>query len=315
MPTVLLTGGTGLIGTALIKKLTEKGYEVIILTRKPKEPKDKRVSYACWDVNRQVIDEKTIAAADHIIHLAGANVGEKRWTKKRKKEIIDSRVKSGELICTALQKVNHKVKSFISASAIGWYGPDPVTPNPDPFKEEAPHANDFLGHACYEWEWSVSAVKDMGIRLCYIRTGIVLSAGGGALKEFLTPLKYGIAAVPGSGKQIISWIHIDDLAELYVKAMEDMVYEGVYNAVSPHPVSTKHLVRTLAKAANGSFYITIPVPAPVLKIVLGEMSAEVLKSATVSSQKVQDAGFKFTCPNIDSAIRQIVGRDHQVKSV
>lgn len=315
MPTVLLTGGTGLIGAVLTKKLTGKGYDVTILTRSPKVSEDKRVSYARWDVGRQLIDEKAIAAADHIIHLAGANVGEKRWTQKRKKEIVNSRVKSGELICAALQKINHKVKSFVSASAIGWYGPDPVIPNPGPFTEEAPHANDFLGRTCYEWEQSVGSVVHQGIRLCYMRTGIVLSAGGGALKEFLKPLRYGIAAVPGSGKQIISWIHIDDLAELYIKVMENAVYEGACNAVAPHPVSTKHLVTTLAKAANRNFYITVPVPAAALKMILGEMSIEVLKSTTVSSQKVQDAGFEFTYPDIDSTIGQLIGSDHYTKNV
>ncbi|MGC4235476.1 MAG: TIGR01777 family oxidoreductase [Niabella sp.] len=307
MPTVLLTGGTGLIGTALVKQLTGKGYEVVILTRTPQKLKDKNVTYAQWDIVNQVIDENAIVAADHIIHLAGANVAEKRWTQKRKKEIADSRVKSGQLIGIALQRTDHKVKSFISASAIGWYGPDPVTPNPHPFTEEAPHASDFLGQTCYEWEQSVSAIKDRGIRLCYIRTGIVLSAGGGALKEFLKPLKYGVAALPGSGKQMVSWIHIDDLAALYIEAMENIAYEGVYNAVAPHPVCTKRLVTTLAKAVNRNFYITLPVPAPALKMILGEMSVEVLKSTTVGSQKVQDAGFKFSYPDIDSAIRQIVG--------
>ncbi|GAB3431829.1 TIGR01777 family oxidoreductase [Niabella aquatica] len=306
MSTVLITGGTGLIGTALVKKLTENGYEVIILTRSPKKSKNEGISYAWWNTDRQVIDEKAIAAADHIIHLAGANVGEKRWTQKRKKEIVDSRVKSGELICTALQKTNHKVSSFISASAIGWYGPDLAIPNPHPFKEEALHADDFLGSTCYKWEQSVSPVKEMGIRLCCIRTGIVLSADGGALKEFLNPLKYGVAAVPGSGKQIVSWIHIDDLAALYIEAMENTAYEGAYNAVAPHPVSTKHLVTALAKAVNGKFHITVPVPALALKILLGEMSVEVLKSVTVNSQKVQDAGFRFVYQDIESAVGQVI---------
>lgn len=308
METVLITGGTGLVGTALVNKLIASGYKVIVLTRKKGLKGQGNIHYAYWDVDGFLMDEQAIAAADYIIHLAGANVGEKRWTKERKEEILKSRVRSAELLCDALGRVPHKVKAVISASAIGWYGPDPVIPNPRPFKEDAPHANDYLGETCYKWEQAIKPVETNGIRLAILRTGIVLDADGGALKEFARPLKAGLATVLGSGRQMISWVHIDDLVQIYLCALESESFHGVYNAVAPDPVSNRQLVTVLAEQKRGRFYIPLPVPAFALKIVLGEMSIEVLKSTTVSCEKLLSAGFAFSYPTVHDAIRQIVKR-------
>ncbi|MCH5600875.1 TIGR01777 family oxidoreductase [Niabella ginsengisoli] len=307
MSTVLLTGGTGMIGTQIVKRLTERGYSVIVLTRN-KSNKKGNIRYAHWDVEKETIDMDAVAEADFIMHLAGANIAGKRWTEERKRTIIESRVKSGELLVKTLSTINHKVKVFVSASAIGWYGADPVIPNSHPFEETFSHAKDFLGDACYKWEQSILPVTDLGIRLAIFRTGIVLSNEGGALKEFKRSLKLGVAAILGSGKQIISWIHIDDLVELYIKGIEDTAFEGIYNAVAPDPVSNKVFMKELAKESNKNFFLTIPVPQFVLKIILGEMSTEVLKSTTVSSSKAQHAGFKFSYPTIHAAIEQLLAQ-------
>ncbi|MBK7678907.1 MAG: TIGR01777 family protein [Chitinophagaceae bacterium] len=306
MPTVIITGGTGLVGKALGHALLAKGYHIIILTRTlpstDHSPQSiKGIQYAKWDIESQTIDENAIASADYIIHLAGAGVADKRWTKKRKQEIVDSRVKSCKLLADSLKTISNKVKAVVSASAIGWYGPDRIVRNPTPFAESDPADESFLGSTCRQWEESIEPVTQSGKRLVKLRIGIVLSKYGGALKEFIKPLKFGVAAILGSGKQIISWIHIDDLVQLFIMAMENETWQGTYNAVAPNPVSNKELTLQLAKSRK-KFFIPIHVPTFILKIMLGEMSVEILKSATVSSQKVQKAGFQFSFPTIKDAL-------------
>jgi uncharacterized protein (TIGR01777 family) len=310
MATIIITGGTGLIGHALARALLEKGHHVIILSRKPAgKLMHENLSYAGWNVQEQTMDPAVIGAADYIIHLAGAGVAEKRWTNKRKQEIISSRIESSKLIVDSLKNFPNKVKAVLSASAIGFYGPDPVIPNPKPFSENAPADDSFLGNTCKQWEESIEPVTQSGIKLVKLRIGIVLSKEGGALKEFLKPLQFGIATILGSGKQIISWIHIDDLVSIFMRAIEDEKMSGVFNAVAPNPVSNKELTLELAKS-RGKFFIPFHVPAFILKLMLGEMSIEVLKSATISCNKIQDTGFRFQFPDIRSSLTDLIKRDN-----
>lgn len=302
MKTVIITGGTGLIGTALTSLLTSKGYKVIILSRKAHPPKE-NVTYAIWDIKRSYIDPKAFRQADYIIHLAGAGVADKRWTKKRKEEIRNSRIDSSKLVVKTLFETENNIKTVVSASGIGWYGPD-RTGGP-PLVETDPSAADFLGSTCKMWEESIQPVTDLGKRLVIFRTGIVLSNDGGAFKEFLKPLRAGIAAILGSGNQVVSWIHIEDLCRLYVAAIEREHLNGVYNATAPETITNKQLMLKLAKV-RGRPYIPIHVPEFALKIVLGEMSIEVLKSATVDGSKVRKAGFNFIYPTIDAALNDLV---------
>jgi uncharacterized protein (TIGR01777 family) len=308
MTTVLITGGTGLIGRAITKALLDKNYHVIILSRDTgnRQSASGNLSYAQWNIKEQTLDKDAIAKADYIIHLAGAGVADKRWTKKRKQEIVDSRVKSGELIVKTLKENTNKVKAIISSSAIGWYGPDPAIPNPHPFTEDDPPDDGFLGTTCLQWEKSLEPVTKLNKRIVMLRTGIVLSNEGGALKEFIKPLRFGVAAILGSGKQIISWIHIDDLVQLYITAIENENMNEVYNAVAPNPVSNKNLTLQLARVKMGKFFIPVHVPSFILKLILGEMSIEVLKSATVSCNKIHEAGFTFLYPTIDAALKSLV---------
>jgi len=307
MATILLTGGTGLVGRALSSALLEKKHNVIILTRSTKQmaisPQPKNgIQWAQWNVEAQTIDKDAVAKADYIIHLAGAGVADKRWTKKRKQEIVDSRVKSGALLVTALSEIENNVKAVITASAIGWYGADPVIPNPIPFLEDAPADTAFLGDTCRQWEQSIEPVTQLKKRVVKLRIGIVLSKDGGALKEFIKPLQFGVAAILGNGKQMISWIHIDDLVNMFMAAIENENMNGVYNAVAPKPVSNKELTLELARSRK-KFFIPFYVPSLILKLMLGEMSIEILKSATVSSIKIQQAGFNFKFPDIKSALK------------
>ena len=309
METVLITGGTGMIGKALTQALIERGFNVIILTRhisNKQKTKSDKLSYAIWDIEKQTIDKDEFAKADYIIHLAGASVAEKRWTKKRKQEIVSSRVDSGKLITDSLKNLPNKVKTIASATAIGWYGFDKK--DGKKFTEDDPSSNDFLGQTCKQWEGAIELASFLGKRLVKLRIGIVLSNDGGAYPEFKKPLKFGFATILGNGKQIVSWIHIDDLIRAILFAMENEKMEGVYNTVAPHPVSNKELVLEIARKERGRSYFPVHVPIFALKIRLGEMSIEVLKSATVSSEKIQQAGFIFQYPDVGSAISQLASQ-------
>ncbi len=314
--TILITGGTGLIGKALSEALHERGFHIIVLTRNPTKQKSNHplLTYATWNVEKKTIDEDTIAKADYIIHLTGASVAGKRWTKKWKKEIIDSRVESGKLIVESLKTIPNKVKTVISISGIGWYGPDPSLAlsrgegiEKDFFIETDSAAEDFLGQTCKQWEAAIEPVSFLGKRLVKFRTGIVLSNEGGALAEFKKPLRFGLATILGSGKQVVSWIHIDDLVRLFLYVLDNENISGTFNAVSPDPVTNKQLILQIAEKQRGRYFIPIHVPSLALKIILGEVSIEVLKSATISSKKIQDAGFIFQYPTIKEAIQQLAG--------
>ncbi len=307
MQTILITGGTGMVGQHLTQLLLSKGYEVIWVSRTAGERKigPAIIPIVAWDLQQQTIDEAAIQKADHIIHLAGAGVADKRWTVKRKQEILDSRTQSSALLVKALKTIPNKVQSVISASAIGWYGPDEENPSATPFTEESTSYNDYLGTTCKAWEESIAPVTEFGKRLVKLRIGIVLSKTGGALAEFKKPLKTGVAAILGTGKQMISWVHVQDLCNMFLYAIETPSMQGTFNAVAPHPVSNKELTLTLAKQKNGSWFIPFYVPAFVLKIILGEMSIEVLKSATVSSRKIEEQGFKFEYPTVQLALRDL----------
>lgn len=311
MATIVITGGTGLVGSALVNRLLKnEHHSVIILTRNPQEHLNEnsygnRLKYMLWDVKKQIIDKEAIRQADYIIHLAGAGVMDKKWTKEYKDEIVESRVQSSKLLIKTLLEVEHHVKAFISASAIGWYGADKAGQR-EGFKENAPNDNDFLGETCRLWEESSKTVEQLGIRKVSLRIGIVLSNKGGALLEFMKSFKYGVMAILGSGEQMISWIHINDLCNMYEYAITNDQLRGSYNAVAPCPVSNQTLLTAIAKNKGGK-YLPIHVPAFALKLILGkEKSQEILKSTTVLSEKIQAAGFQFQYATIDAALNNLI---------
>lgn len=305
MQTILVTGGTGFVGQTLVPLIIKKGYKVIILSRSGnKHPGNGRVSYAQWDIEKNYIDPVAISSADAIIHLAGAGVVDKRWSASYKKEILNSRVQSGRLIINSLKNTANTVKTIISSSAIGWYGPD--RHDGHSFTEDDPAYDDFLGNTCREWEESMEPAVSMGIRLCKLRTGIVLGKAGGAFKEFCKPLAFGVAGILGNGKQMVSWVHINDLCNMFVHALENSSMHGSYNAVGPVPVSNRELTLTMATIMKGKLFLPVHVPSFILKIMMGESSIEVLKSTTVSADKILRSGFVFQYPDITSAIKDLV---------
>ena len=304
MQTVLITGGTGLVGNALSNYLLTKGYRIIVLSRQLPMEKDQKegsnLSFAKWDVKNQEIDIASLQKADYIIHLAGAGVMEKKWTEDYKKEIISSRADSARLIVDSLRNNTNKVKAVISASAIGWYKPGENMHTEDEVSDDS-----FLGQTCKLWEESMEPVVELNKRLVKLRIGIVLSKDGGALKEFMNPLRFGIAAILGNGKQMISWIHITDLCNLFLFAIENEQLNGVYNAVAPNPVNNKTLTITLAQKMKGKFYLPVHVPTFILKLMLGDRSIEILKNSAVSCKKIQGAGFNFQFKTIETALEDV----------
>lgn len=305
MASILITGGTGLVGTALTHSLIADGHRVIILSRTKKTSTHPSIQYALWDIDKEWIEAGAIEAADAIVHLAGASVAEKRWTKKRKQEIVDSRVKTGRLLLKYLKNTQHHVNSFVSASAIGWYGPDTSKSLTDGFVETDPADSSFLGETCKQWEAAVSDLPTT-IRLVILRTGIVLAKSGGALKEFMKPASKGFATIMGSGNQLMSWIALEDLVRIYNTAIFNHELNGIYNAVAPIHITNKKFMLMLTRKLKGPLFISIHIPAFVLKMVLGEMSIEVLKSATVSANKIKQSGFTFLSPSADVALDKIL---------
>jgi len=305
MQTILITGGTGMVGQSLTNVLLAKGYQVIVLTRQQKKSSRAHFSFAQWDLNKGWIDPAAIAAADYIIHLAGEGVADKRWTAARKKAILDSRVNSCALLVKALKEYPNKVKAIVAASAIGWYGPDNEKSTASGFVETDLVDSSFLGDTCRQWEESMYPVKALGIRLVTIRIGIVFNKMGGALAEFMKPAKLGAAAILGDGQQMVSWIHQQDLNRLMLFALEQEQVEGVYNAVAPDPVNNAILTKAIASRFH-TWAIPFHVPSFILKIMLGEMSVEVLKSAKVSASKIIAAGFKFDYASMDEALDDLL---------
>jgi uncharacterized protein (TIGR01777 family) len=306
MQTVLISGGTGMVGQQLTKHLLAQGHQIIILTRRIplSKPANPNVSYAIWDIANQTIDTNALQKATCLVHLAGAGVVDKKWTEAYKAEIVNSRTESSALLLKALRNNTHSIKTVISASAIGWYGED-SSPNEKAFIETDPAANGFLGETCKRWEESIEPVELLGIRLIKFRIGIVLSNTGGALTEFKKPLHLGVAAILGSGKQKVSWIHIDDLCRLFIEGIQNEQLVGTYNAVAPSPVTNQELTIELAHQLKGKFYIPLHVPKFLLKLMMGERSIEVLKSTTVDCAKIKKTGFTFLYPSIESALHQL----------
>jgi uncharacterized protein len=306
METVIITGGTGLIGRALSKFLESRGLQVIILTRSPKDHRSPSpgITYAGWNTEEQTINEEAFKKAKYVIHLAGAGVADKPWTGKRKKEIVESRTQSSALLVKALSRIPNQIASVVSASAIGWYQ---TKLSGQSIETDPPDAG-FLGETCRLWENAIHPVQNLGKRLVILRTGIVLSNDGGALPEFSKPIRYGIAGVLGDGKQIISWIHMEDICRIYMEAMTNPTWSGIYNAVAPNPVTNRTFTLELAKKIKGSYFIQVPIPNFILRLKLGERSEEVLKSSNISSSKLRERGFQFIYPTIDAAFRDLVSR-------
>ncbi len=298
MQRVLITGGSGLVGQRLSELLVENKYEVAHLSRNP--TKNKHQSFL-WDVKKNVIDKEAIKNTDVIIHLAGASVVGKRWTKKWKQEIYDSRIQSTKILIEAIRNHNSRLSHFISASAIGFYGWDTGEKWMD---ENANKGDGFLAEVVADWENEVSRLDEFGVRNSIVRIGIVLSDKGAALVEMMRPIKLGMGAPLGSGKQFMSWIHIDDLCQLFIHLITTGQV-GIYNAVGPDPVTNKTFTKQLAKHLKKPLFLP-NVPSLALKLMLGEMQVMLTGGNKVSSKKIEQTGFNFQYPSLHSALKNLV---------
>ncbi len=299
MKNILLTGGTGLIGSFLAQKLKSLGHKVFILTREPKKVNSFPAFY--WDIKKGVIQQGVFNKVQIIIHLAGANISEHRWTTKYKKEIYDSRVRGSALIAEALSKNRHSVEQFISASAIGYYG---TYNSNNVFTEKDPPGKDFLARVVIDWEAEVLKIARLGIKTTILRTGVVLSPYGGIIKKLYPFGKYYLLAVPGNGRQIIPWIHIADLAGIYQFVMDNQI-EGIFNAVSPEVTTFSRFIDVFL-ANLGRKRILPNIPSFLLKLIFGEQASLLLYGSAVSPQKIIDKGYQFQFPDIQQALYDIV---------
>ncbi|MBI1191852.1 MAG: TIGR01777 family protein [Bacteroidetes bacterium] len=290
--TVLISGGTGLVGSRLTLALRERGHEVRILSRQR--------GMVYWDPRRGHLAEDAFDGVDAIVHLAGAGIADKRWSPARKRELEESRLGTTRLLAEALQTRKHQVKCFVAASAVGFYG----SRGDERLDESSDPGSDFLAKLSQQWEQANAAVAALGIRLAILRIGIVLSRKGGALPELTKTLSLGVAGVLGSGRQFYPVIHVDDLARMFRFAVEEPNLQGVYNAVGPAPVRQRDLMRAILRA-SGRKAILAPVPEFGLRMVLGEMADAVLMSSRAGCQKIEEAGFRFDYPTVERMLEAL----------
>jgi uncharacterized protein (TIGR01777 family) len=297
---VLITGATGLVGDELVSLFLKSGISVHYLTTsKQKITSRLNCNGYFWDPQQCMIDENALIGVDTIIHLAGATIS-KRWTDSYKQEIVESRIFSANVLFKTLKKNPHQVKQIISASAIGIY-PDSLA---NVYHEDAAQKDvGFLGHVVEKWEASIDKFQLLGLKVCKIRTGLVLSEKGGALPVMAKPIKSGLGAAFGSGKQFQSWIHLDDLARIYLFAAKQSL-EGVYNATAPNPITNTHLTKAIARVLDKPLFMP-NIPRFFMKLVLGEMHELLFSSQNVNSEKIQKAGFQFKHETIEKALNEI----------
>lgn len=292
MAKILITGGTGLVGKQLQKSLKEKNHTLVVLSRTPKKPNEFK-----WDYLKGYVDDNAFNNIDYIIHLAGAGIADQRWTDKRKKIIIDSRVETANLLFKKINELKINLRGFISASGSNYYG---AKTTKTIYTEQHKAGDDFLGTVCKHWENAAMQFKKLNIPVTILRTGIVLASNGGALKKMITP----VISPLGSGKQYMNWIHIDDLCKLYTHCLENNV-DGIFNAIAPESLTNKIFSKTLSKNVKRPF-LPIAVPSFLLKVIFGELAIILLKGSKLSTKKIEQLkGYSFEFNKLDNALKNL----------
>jgi len=299
--TVLITGATGLIGREIVKQCHDKGFNVHYLTTsKSKLATESNYKGFFWNPNNNEIDHSCFDGVSTIINLVGASIS-KRWTKPYKKEILESRTKTAQLLQDTIRLYNYNIKHVVSASAIGIY-PSSFTNYYDEAYDQ--NSDSFLGTVVAQWEDAIDGFKELGCKVAKIRIGLVLARQGGALTEIIKPIKFGAGAAFGNGKQWQSWIHVTDLANIFLHVVAHKL-EGVYNGVAPNAVTNSELTKTVAKVLHRPL-IMPNIPKPLMKLILGEMHMLLFESQRVSSDKIKAKGFYFKYANLKPALIDIL---------
>lgn len=309
---ILITGGSGFVGRTVLRDLLLEGHEIVCVTRSQASftrSVDLPVTVVEWkDPAHTLPPESAMAGIEAVVHLAGENISEARWSEEQKKQIIGSRVQFSQNIITGIEKFKSPVKTFISASAIGYYG----DAQEQVLTEDSPAGKTFLSEVCHAWEAPALKLEHQGIRPVVLRVGMVLGSGGGAIQKMLFPFLMGVGGRLGSGKQKMSWIHIEDLSQVICQSLNDSAYRGPINAVAPNVVTNSEFTEAMGKVLKRP--ALFPVPQFMLKILFGEMAGIFLDSKNVMANRLRELRFNFRYPNIHSALESILqGRDASEK--
>lgn len=302
MNRILITGGSGLIGTRLTALLLNKGYQIHHLSREKRnnKPHDE-VRHFVWDIEKGQIDKAAFDGVKAIIHLAGAGVADKRWTAARKQEIIDSRVKSGELLYSFLKNEPHEVEAFITAGAVGYYGDCGAAV----ITEDHKPGTDFLASVCKKWELPAQNIGQLGIREVRCRIGVVLDAKGGALPELIKTLPYGFATYFSKDPLYYPWVHIDDVCGMMIHAIEDETMHGPYNVSAPDPLPMRTIMKEILTGTK-SKAVLLPVSRAMIQLGMGQMSQMLQSSQLCSADKLLKTGYQFVFPDIKLALEDVL---------
>ena len=298
MKKILIAGGTGFVGKKLIPFLVEKGYSIHVLTRKPSANSSKNIRFFQWEIERQYIDKKAFEGVEILINLTGANIGEKRWTEQRKKEIIDSRINSIDVLYQYISENKFNINTFISSSAVGFYG---AVTTDKTFVETSENGNDFLASVCQKWEDAALKFNDLGIRTIILRKGVILGKEGGMVKKLSPLAKLGINVSLGSGKQYLPWIDIRDLVRLYDFFLSNAQLSGIYNAVATEQITMSDLSKALLQAFGKKSFLP-NAPAFVIRLLFGEMAVMLLEGSKVSNEKLKNTGFYFEFDTLEKSL-------------
>lgn len=298
MKKILIAGGTGFVGKQFIPFLVEKGYSIHVLTRKPSANSSKNIRFFQWEIERQYIDKKAFEGVEILINLTGANIGEKRWTEQRKKEIIDSRINSIDVLYQYISENKFNINTFISSSAVGFYG---AVTTDKTFVETSDNGNDFLASACQKWEDAALKFNDLGIRTIILRKGVIFGKEGGMVKKLSPLAKLGINVSLGSGKQYLPWIDIRDLVRLYYFILSNTQLKGIFNAVATEQITMSDLSKALLQAFGKKSFLP-NAPAFVIRLLFGEMAVMLLEGSKVSNEKLKTTGFIFEFDTIGKSL-------------